>query len=101
MSETVKVDFQQILSQPTLAYAEGLRFFRGVGLMNDTLRQLARDLDDRNIAYSVIGAVALNQHGYQRFTHDIDLLITREGLEKFTKADKQTLAPDREPHSDL
>lgn len=85
MSDTALLDFQQILAQPTLAYEEGLRFFRGVGLMNATLKQLARDLDDRQIAYSVIGAVALNQHGYQRFTHDIDVLMTKDGLQKFTE----------------
>ena len=54
-------------------------------MVNDTLRQLAKDLEDRGIEYSVIGVVALNQHGYQRFTQDIDLLMTREGLEKFRK----------------
>jgi hypothetical protein len=85
MSDTATLDFQQILSQPTSAYEEGLRFFRGVGLMNETLRQLAQDLDDRKIDYSVIGAVALNQHGYQRFTHDIDVLMTQEGLQRFTQ----------------
>ena len=84
MSDTISLDFQQILLQPALAYEEGLRFFRGVGLMNDTLRQLAKDLEDRQIAYSVIGAVALNQHGYRRFTEDIDLLMTKEGLQRFT-----------------
>jgi hypothetical protein len=83
MAEATR-DFQQILTQPTLAYEEGLRFFRGVGLMNETLRRLARDLEAHGIDYSVIGAIALNQHGYQRFTQDIDLLMTREGLEKFT-----------------
>ena len=35
------------------------------------------------IDYSVIGAVALNQRGYRRFTEDIDLLLTAGGLEKF------------------
>ena len=84
MPITVDLDFQEILAHPTLAYAEGLRFFQGRGLMNDTLRQLARDLDSREISYSVIGAVALNQHGYQRFTSDIDVLMTPEGLQKFT-----------------
>lgn len=72
-----------LISRPTDAYEEGLRFFRGVGLMNETLRKLAQDLDTREISYSVIGAVALNQHGYARFTQDIDLLMTREGLERF------------------
>ena len=77
------LDFQQILANPTATYDEGLRFFRGEGLMNQTLRQLARDLDARGIAYAVIGAVALNQHGYQRFTSDIDILLTPDGLERF------------------
>lgn len=84
MSHTIALDFQQILLQPALAYEEGLRFFRGVGLMNDNLRQLAKDLDDRQIAYSVIGAVALNQHGYRRFVEDVQLLLTKEGLQKFS-----------------
>lgn len=85
MSDVIRPDFLEILSQPALAYEEALRFFRGAGLMNDTLKRLAADLDARGIAYSVIGAVALNQHGYQRFTRDIDVLMTREGLEKFTE----------------
>jgi hypothetical protein len=76
-------DFQKIISSPVAAYEEGLRFFMGQGTLNETLRRLAKDLDERGIDYSVIGAVALNQHGYRRFTEDIDLLLTKEGLEKF------------------
>jgi hypothetical protein len=60
------VDFIAILEHPTAVYEEGVRFFRGEGLMNETLRKLARDLDMQKIPYSVIGAVALNQHGYPR-----------------------------------
>jgi len=85
MADISTPDFQQILAHPVLAYEEGLRFFRGAGLMNETLRRLASDLESHEIAYCVIGAVALNQHGYQRFTHDIDLLMTREGLKQFTE----------------
>jgi len=76
-------DFQQIITSPVLAYQEGLRFFMGEGTLNETLRRVAKDLENRGIEYSLIGAVALNQHGYRRFTEDIDLLLTREGLEKF------------------
>lgn len=76
-------DFQQVIATPTGAYGEGLRFFEGVGCVNNTLKRLVKDLEDRGIAYSVIGAIALNQHGYQRFTQDIDLLLTQEGLERF------------------
>jgi hypothetical protein len=76
-------DFQTVLSSPTATYAEGLMFFRGKGMLNDALKKLARDLDKNGIDYVVIGAIALNQHGYQRFTTDIDLLLTREGLDEF------------------
>jgi len=81
----MRTDFQQIIKSPVLAYQEGLRFFMGEGILNETLRRLARDLEDRGIDYSLIGAVALNNYGYRRFTEDIDLLLTREGLEKFQK----------------
>lgn len=77
------LDFQQILESPLATYDEGLRFFKGEGLMNQTLKQLARDLESRGIGYAVIGAIALNQHGYRRFTSDIDLLLSKEGLARF------------------
>ena len=83
--DKMAVDFQTLISSPTEAYAEGLRFFSGKGMLNDTLRKLAADLERNDIDYAVIGAVALNQHGYRRFTEDIDLLLTGEGLEKFRK----------------
>lgn len=70
-----------------LCYEEGLDFFEGKGMLNETLRKLTEDLEAHGIDYAVIGAIALNQHGYQRFTSDIDLLMTAEGLEQF----RQTL----------
>ena len=78
-----RADFQQILLSPTEAYEEGLRFFMGKGLLNNALRKVASDLEAHGIDYSVMGAIALNQHGYRRFTEDIDLLLTKEGLERF------------------
>lgn len=81
----MRIDFQQIIASPVSAYQEGLRFFMGEGILNETLRRVANDFDKRGIAYNVIGAVALNQHGYRRFTEDIDLLLTREGLDKFRR----------------
>lgn len=64
-------------------YAEGLRYFMGEGTINKTLARLANDLEQRGIDYIVIGAVALLAHGYPRFTEDIDLVMTSEGLQKF------------------
>ena len=79
----MSANFQQLLESPTAAYAEGLRFFRGEGMVNDALHRLVADLERNDIEYAVIGAVALNQHGYRRFTEDIDILLSRQGLEAF------------------
>ena len=79
----MRTDFQKIISSPVAAYDEGLRFFMGQGTLNETLRRVVKDLEQHGIDYNVIGAVALNNHGYRRFTEDIDLLLTKEGLEKF------------------
>ena len=77
------VDFQTVLLSPDVTYAEGVRFFKGKGMLNKALKRIAADLDRHGIDYAAIGAIALNRHGYKRFTEDIDLLLTREGLEKF------------------
>ncbi len=79
------IDFQKAISSPVAAYEEGLRFFMGEGILNETLRRVSKDLENYGINYSVIGAVALNNYGYRRFTEDIDLLVSKEGLEKFQK----------------
>ena len=75
-SPTVKASVQEV-------YEEGRRYFVGQGRLNNTLTQLAADLKDHDIDYVVIGAVALLAHGYPRFTEDIDLVLTAEGLDKF------------------
>jgi len=64
-------------------YAEGLRYFMGQGSLNNALAKLCADLERCGIDYMVIDAVALMAHGYPRFTEDIDLVLTREGLEAF------------------
>lgn len=77
------VDFQTLLLSPDATYGEGLKFFQGKGMLNKALRKIAADLDREHIDYAAIGAIALNRHGYRRFTEDIDLLLTKEGLELF------------------
>jgi hypothetical protein len=64
-------------------YAEGLRYFMGEGTLQGTLAQVSNDMKQRGIDYMVIGAVALMAYGYPRFTEDIDLVLTSEGLEAF------------------
>src|SRR6185436_825594 len=64
-------------------YEEGLRYFMGQGTLHKTLTELTDDLKQHGIDYMVIGAVALLAHGFPRFTEDIDLVLTVEGLETF------------------
>ncbi len=46
------------------------------------LRSLKARLDSEGIAFAVIGALAVQKHGFWRFTEDIDLLTTPEGLDR-------------------
>jgi hypothetical protein len=76
-------DFQETISTPSATFGEGLKFFAGKGMVNNALTKIIRRLDELGIDYAVIGAVALNQYGYRRFTEDIHLLLTKAGLERF------------------
>jgi hypothetical protein len=68
---------------PVEMYEEARRYFMGKGRLNKTLARITSDLDEHGIRYVVIGATALLAHGYPRLTEDIDLLMTRDDLEKF------------------
>lgn len=47
------------------------------------LEKLVRTLDALGIPYAIVGAMALNEFGYQRATVDVDVLLTPEGLTTF------------------
>ncbi len=48
--------------------------------VHKSLKQLSKKLDELEIPYVLAGAMALNYHGYQRFTVDIDIIISKENL---------------------
>lgn len=50
------------------------------------LEKLVRLLDAQGIPYAIIGAMALNEFGYQRVTVDVDVLLTPDGLKSFKAA---------------
>jgi len=50
------------------------------------MHELARRLDSAGIPYAIAGAMALNEYGYERVTKDVDVLLTREGLDRFKAA---------------
>jgi hypothetical protein len=67
---------------PRWALSEGSRHFEDRSAVQDTLRKVAKRLEDLGVPYAVSGAMALFQHGLRRFTEDIDILVTREALAK-------------------
>ena len=47
------------------------------------LDKLVGTLEAQRIPYAIVGAMALNEFGYQRVTVDVDVLLTAEGLAAF------------------
>ena len=62
--------------------SEGSRFFQGTSETHLTLKRITKKLGELGIDYVVVGGMAMFQHGYRRFTEDVDLLVTREGLKE-------------------
>lgn len=72
----------QLDNDPRWALSEGSRFFEEKSAVQDTLKKIAKRLDDLAIPYAVVGGMALFKHGFRRFTEDVDLLVTKEGLKQ-------------------
>jgi hypothetical protein len=64
------------------ALLEGSMHFEQQSAVHKTLRRITRRLDELGIPYALVGGMALFFHGYRRFTEDVDILVTREGLEE-------------------
>lgn len=73
--------YEQLLSQDLRwAMNEGSLFFQDRGGVQESLRRICARLDELNIPYAVAGGMALFMHGFRRFTEDVDLLVTQDGL---------------------
>lgn len=55
----------------------------GESQVHRAVDRLVQALDDARIPYAIVGAMALNEYGYQRVTTDVDVLLDREGLATF------------------
>jgi hypothetical protein len=58
-------------------------FFEKRSPQHKTMRRLARRLKKAGIPYALMGAMAVNAHGAERTTRDVDILLTPEGLKRF------------------
>jgi hypothetical protein len=62
------------------ALLEGSMHFEKESAVHKALQRIAQKLDELGIAYAVAGGMALFFHGYRRFTEDVAVLVTPEGL---------------------
>lgn len=81
------IPYEERLNQDrSWALSEGSLFFEGQGKVQAALQRITKRLNELGIAYAVAGGMAMFQHGYRRFTEDVDILVTPEGLEKIHEA---------------
>jgi hypothetical protein len=64
------------------ALQEGSMFFEEKGDLHRALRRITERLSELHIPYAIAGGMAMFFHGFRRFTEDIDILVTRAGLEQ-------------------
>ena len=57
------------------------RFFMRDDPVHESLRSITKRLADLQIPYAVVGGMALVAHGYDRTTADVDVLVSKEGLD--------------------
>jgi hypothetical protein len=55
----------------------------GTSDVHVALDRVTRKLDELGIPYAICGGLAVNAHGHQRATTDVDVLLTAAGLAKF------------------
>jgi hypothetical protein len=73
---------QQLANNPEWALNQGSLHFENRSAVQLAMRKIAQRLDELGITYAVAGGMALFLHGYRRFTEDVDLLVTKEGLQR-------------------
>ena len=50
--------------------------------VHKSLQKITKRLEELGISYAVVGGMAMFFHGYRRFTEDVDILVTPEGLKE-------------------
>lgn len=68
------------------AMNESDAFFQKQGKVHETLRRVSQRLTELGIPHAVVGGLALFEHGFRRFTEDVDLLVTAVGLQQIHAA---------------
>jgi hypothetical protein len=77
------VTYEQALnSDLNYAFNEGGLYFQEKNEVHQTLRRISQRLTQLGIPYAVVGGMAMFAHGFRRFTEDVDILVTRESMDR-------------------
>src|SRR3990172_12345920 len=68
-----------------LVLKEAEDLYQSEGRLKNTYGRLTKCLNEMGVSYTLIGGYALIFHGVRRFTEDIDLLVSKEGLDRLHK----------------
>jgi hypothetical protein len=60
-------------------------FFQKNDRVHKSMRRVVKRLEKARIPYAIVGGMAVNAHGHERTTKDVDLLLTAEGLAEFQR----------------
>ena len=89
--------YERLLDRdPRWALSEGSRHFEEKSAVFEALHKITRRLKDLGIPYAIVGGMALFRHGLRRFTEDVAILVTKEGLKLIH--DKLVGLGDLPPH---
>lgn len=81
--ETQSLNYEERLSQNSgWAMSEGGRHFDETSEVHTTLQRICHRLNELKVPYAVAGGMALFQHGFRRFTEDVDILVTSQDLKR-------------------
>jgi hypothetical protein len=73
---------QRLDAEPAWALREGSGHFSGASAVHHALHRITQRLQALRIAYVVVDGMALFFHGYRRFTEDVDIVVSAEGLQQ-------------------
>lgn len=73
---------QKLDADLNYALCEGGMHFQESNEVHKTLRRITSRLEELGIPYAVVGGMAMFAHGFRRFTEDVDILVTRESMER-------------------
>jgi hypothetical protein len=87
MASSDRAGAERLVEEVSRAFWEGAssaeKFFMELDEVHKTLRRLTATLEADGIPYAIVGAMAMNAHGYRRVTTDVDVLLTADGLAHF------------------